>query len=41
VLGDPVELAATTATRRREVQNTDTGRWVPMTAEDQIAVSGC
>lgn len=40
VLGEPVELVATTATRRREVLDTDTGLLVPMTAEDQIAVTG-
>jgi predicted dehydrogenase len=40
VLGEPVELVATTATRRKEVLNTDSGMCVPMTAEDQVAVAG-
>ncbi|MEU6847319.1 Gfo/Idh/MocA family oxidoreductase [Streptomyces sp. NPDC046716] len=34
------ELSATTATRRPTVQVSDTGESIPMTAEDQIAVSG-
>ncbi|MFF3495280.1 Gfo/Idh/MocA family protein [Streptomyces sp. NPDC002795] len=34
------ELSATTATRRPTVQVSDTGERIPMTAEDQIAVSG-
>jgi predicted dehydrogenase len=40
VLGELVELSATTATRRPEVRNTDTGQMVAMTAEDQVAVTG-
>jgi predicted dehydrogenase len=40
VVGEPVELAATTATLRREVPHVETGGTVRMTAEDQIAVSG-
>jgi predicted dehydrogenase len=40
VLGELVEVTATTATRRPEVLDTDTGRTVPMTAEDQVAVTG-
>ncbi|MFI7195138.1 Gfo/Idh/MocA family protein [Nocardia nova] len=40
VLGEFGEVAATTATRRRLVTNAVTGESVPMTAEDQIAVTG-
>ncbi|GAA1630278.1 Gfo/Idh/MocA family protein [Actinoplanes couchii] len=40
VLGEPREVVATTATRRRQVPLATTGQLVPMTAEDQIAVSG-
>lgn len=40
VLGEAVELTATTATRRPRVRRSDTGETVPMTAEDQIAVTG-
>ncbi len=40
VLGDFVDLTATTAVQRPEVRRTDTGDPVPMTAEDQIAVTG-
>jgi predicted dehydrogenase len=40
VVGEPRELVATTATRRVSVPLAETGRLVPMTAEDQIAVSG-
>lgn len=40
VLGEFDEVAATTATRRRQVTNSATGESVPMTAEDQIAVTG-
>jgi predicted dehydrogenase len=40
VLGELADVAATTATRRPDVRNSDTGNLVPMTAEDQIAVTG-
>jgi len=40
VLGELEELTATTATRRPQVPLADTGELVPMTAEDQLAVSG-
>ncbi|MFI9030261.1 Gfo/Idh/MocA family protein [Streptomyces sp. NPDC053560] len=40
VLGEFTELAAVTATRRRTVREEGTGRLAPMTAEDQVAVSG-
>ncbi|WP_216892277.1 Gfo/Idh/MocA family protein [Nocardia alni] len=40
VLGEFDEVAATTATRRQRVTNSDTGETVSMTAKDQIAVSG-
>lgn len=40
VLGELGELNATTATRRRSARRTDTGEAVPMTAEDQVAVTG-
>ena len=39
-LGNFTDLVATTATRRTRVRRTDTDELVPMTAEDQIAVSG-
>ncbi|MGE3620012.1 MAG: Gfo/Idh/MocA family protein [Acidimicrobiia bacterium] len=39
-LGPLVELSATTATRRPEVPEEGTGRTVPVTVEDQIAVTG-
>jgi predicted dehydrogenase len=40
VLGEFQALVATTATRRPQVPLTGTDRTVPMTAEDQIALSG-
>jgi predicted dehydrogenase len=40
VLGEFTELDATTATRRPSVRATDTGEMVPMTAADQVAVTG-
>jgi predicted dehydrogenase len=40
VLGEPREVTATTATRRPRVPLGRTGQTVPMTAEDQIVVSG-
>jgi predicted dehydrogenase len=40
VLGEFEQVAATTATRRRYATNSATGESVPMTAEDQIAVTG-
>lgn len=40
VVGEFEHLAATTATRRGTVTDTDDGRQLPMTAEDQIAVHG-
>ncbi|WP_199443022.1 Gfo/Idh/MocA family protein [Umezawaea beigongshangensis] len=40
VVGELQDVVATTATRRRQVPLGDTGRVVPMTAEDQIAISG-
>lgn len=40
VLGELQDVVATTATRRREVPLAGTDQTVPMTAEDQIAVSG-
>lgn len=40
VVGELEDVVATTATRRREVPLGNTGRTVPMTAEDQIAISG-
>jgi predicted dehydrogenase len=40
VVGEVAELMATTATRRARVALAGTGLTVPMTAEDQIAVSG-
>src|SRR6202012_2464463 len=40
VLGEPAELAAVTAVRRPEVAVSGSGKTVPMTAEDQIAVVG-
>jgi predicted dehydrogenase len=39
-LGEFTELTATMATRRRQVRNSATGQRAPMTAPDQIAVSG-
>lgn len=39
VLGEPQRLTATTATRRPTVLHEETGDQVPMTAEDQIAVT--
>src|SRR3954452_14261238 len=39
-LGEFSELTATLATRRRQVRNLATGQRAPMTAPDQIAVSG-
>lgn len=39
-LGELTEVTATTATRRPTVLRTDDGAPVPMTAEDQIAVTG-
>ncbi|MGA4790850.1 Gfo/Idh/MocA family protein [Nocardia sp. AB354] len=40
VLGEFDEVASTTATRRRRVSDSVTGESIPMTAEDQIAVTG-
>jgi predicted dehydrogenase len=40
VLGGFTDLKATSATRRSQVTNTDTGDLVPMTAEDQVAITG-
>ncbi|MFD0304510.1 Gfo/Idh/MocA family oxidoreductase [Streptomyces sp. NPDC127119] len=40
VLGSFTELSATTATRRSPVRHQQTGKLAPMTAEDQIAVTG-
>ncbi|SER01231.1 Predicted dehydrogenase [Lentzea xinjiangensis] len=40
VVGEIRDVVATTATRRRQVPLEDTGQLVPMTAEDQIAISG-
>ncbi|GAA2519755.1 Gfo/Idh/MocA family protein [Winogradskya humida] len=40
VLGELQDVVATTATRRHHVPLATTGQLVPMTAEDQIAVSG-
>ncbi|MBC2640243.1 MULTISPECIES: Gfo/Idh/MocA family protein [unclassified Rhodococcus (in: high G+C Gram-positive bacteria)] len=40
VLGEFDDIAATTATRRRQVFDGESNREIPMTAEDQIAVSG-
>ncbi|GAA2783818.1 Gfo/Idh/MocA family oxidoreductase [Saccharopolyspora taberi] len=40
VLGEFAELNSTIAVRRPEVHEVGTGRAVPMTAEDQIAVTG-
>jgi predicted dehydrogenase len=40
LVGELRELVATTATRRPQVELEGTGRTVPMTAEDQIAVAG-
>ena len=39
-LGEFAELTATTATRRPVVHHFDSGAEVPMTAEDQVAVTG-
>jgi predicted dehydrogenase len=35
-----IELSATTATQRKTVRVIETGEMIPMTAEDQVAVSG-
>ncbi|GAA3597492.1 Gfo/Idh/MocA family oxidoreductase [Kineosporia mesophila] len=40
VVGELRDVVATTATRRRQVPLATTGQLVPMTAEDQIAISG-
>jgi predicted dehydrogenase len=40
VLGELTTMSAVTATRRPQVTNRDTGDLVPMTAEDQVVVSG-
>jgi predicted dehydrogenase len=40
VLGEFTDLQATLATRRRQVRSTATGQLTPMTAPDQVAVSG-
>jgi predicted dehydrogenase len=40
VLGEFTELSATTAVRRGEVTNSDTGQVLAMTAEDQVVVHG-
>jgi predicted dehydrogenase len=40
VVGEFVALSATTATRLAWVRRSDTGEAVPMTAEDQVAVTG-
>lgn len=40
VLGEFSNVSATTATRRHRVRNATAGHDVPMTAEDQIAVTG-
>lgn len=40
VLGPVAELSAVTALRRKSGRNVDTGQTVPMTAEDQVLVSG-
>ena len=40
VVGELQDVVATTATRRRQVPLGRTGQVVPMTAEDQIAISG-
>lgn len=40
VVGELADVAATTATRRPRVPDTETGELLPMTAEDQIAISG-
>jgi predicted dehydrogenase len=40
VVGELQDVVATTATRRRQVPLGRTGQIVPMTAEDQIAISG-
>jgi predicted dehydrogenase len=37
---EPRELAATTANQRKSVQVVETGEMIPMTAEDQVAVTG-
>lgn len=39
IVGEPAELTATTATRRRTVPHTETGQQVTATAEDQIAMT--
>jgi predicted dehydrogenase len=40
VLGELVELAATTATRRPQVPRLESGGLAPMSAADQVAISG-
>jgi predicted dehydrogenase len=40
VLGEFTELSATTATRRTEVRNEETGQPAPTNVDDQIAVTG-
>jgi predicted dehydrogenase len=40
VVGELTDVAATTAIRRPQVRHTGTGELLPMTAEDQIAISG-
>ncbi|QSE92074.1 Gfo/Idh/MocA family oxidoreductase [Rhodococcus pseudokoreensis] len=40
VLGEFADLSVTTAIRRQQVTNGDSGTTLPMTAEDQIAVTG-
>lgn len=40
VLGEFAEMSATTAVRRATARNADTGELVPVTAEDQVAVTG-
>jgi predicted dehydrogenase len=40
VLGEFADLAVTTAIRRQQVMNGESGTTLPMTAEDQIAVTG-
>jgi predicted dehydrogenase len=39
-LGEFTELTATTATRRTTVTRSDSGEILPMTAEDQVAITG-
>ncbi|HEY2205209.1 MAG TPA: Gfo/Idh/MocA family oxidoreductase [Pseudonocardia sp.] len=40
VLGEPARLTATLATRRTRVRDVDSGELLPMTAPDQVAVTG-